>query len=70
MKILTHLFLKPIKAIKFLFNELVDLQANRYTIRGKGKTIGYVGRDGFFTPIEDKSSIINGEKSDSSDKLL
>jgi hypothetical protein len=65
MKIFTHRFLKLIKAIKFLFNELVDLQTNNYMIRGKGKTIGYVGRDGFFTQLKDKSSTIDGETPDS-----
>jgi hypothetical protein len=62
MQIITHLFRKSIKAINYLFSELVDIYVKNHTIRSKGKLVGYIGRDGFFTPIEDKAITLKGNK--------
>jgi hypothetical protein len=67
MKIFTSLFLKPLTAVKSLLEKLLDNQANNSMIRGNGKYVGYVGRDGLFTPFDDNASETNREKSDSSD---
>jgi hypothetical protein len=67
MKILTNLFRKPRNAVKSLVEELLGILANNSTIQENGKNVGFVGRDGFFTPLEDTANRTKEEKSDRSD---